>query len=79
MARYFFNLVDGVRIDDEEGQELPDLDAARAEAVKSARSMMADAIWTGRLPLDEEIEIVDRHGHVLAIVAFTEAVHVPRV
>ena len=41
--------------------------------------MMADAIWTGRLPLDEEIEIVDRHGHVLAIVAFTEAVHVPRV
>ena len=78
MAHYFFNIVDGVRIDDEEGQELPDLEAARAEAVKSARSIMADAIWTGRLPLDEEIEIADQKGQVLAIVAFAEAVYITR-
>jgi hypothetical protein len=76
MTHYYFNLLDGVRIDDEEGQELPDDAAARAEAMRSARSIMADAVWTGRLPLDESIEIV-AHGEVIAVIAFTEAVKLP--
>jgi hypothetical protein len=76
MTHYYFNVLDGVRIDDEEGQELPDDDAAHAEAVRSARSMMADAVWTGRLPLDESIEIV-ADGNVVAVVAFSEAVTLP--
>jgi len=76
MTHYYFNLLDGVRIDDEEGQELADDGAAHAEAVRSARSMMADAVWTGRLPLDESIEIV-AHGKVVAVVAFSDAVTLP--
>ncbi|MDB5673357.1 MAG: hypothetical protein JWM65_339 [Sphingomonas bacterium] len=76
MTHYYFNVLDGVRIDDEEGQELADDEAAHAEAVRSARSMMADAVWTGRLPLDESIEIV-AHGEVVAVVAFSDAVTLP--
>jgi hypothetical protein len=76
MTLYFFNLLDGARIDDEEGQDLADEDAARAEATRSARSIMADAIWAGRLPLDESIEIV-AHGEVVAVVAFRDVVTLP--
>ena len=76
MTRYYFNIIDGVRIDDEEGQELADDDAARAEAVRSARSMMAEAVWNGRLPLDESIEIV-AHGRVVAVLPFSDAVTLP--
>ena len=73
MTHYYFNLLDGVRLDDEEGQELADDAAAHAEAMRSARSIMADAVWTGRLPLEESIEIV-AHGTVIAVVPFTDAV-----
>jgi len=70
---YYFTLCDGVRVEDEEGQELPDDDAARAEALRSARSIMADAVWDGRLPLDESIEIV-AGGKVIGVVAFRDAI-----
>jgi hypothetical protein len=77
MTHYFFNIIDGTRIEDEEGMDLPDLAAARDEAIRNARSIMADAIWSGRLPLDEVIEIADRRGHVLTTVPFKAAVELP--
>jgi hypothetical protein len=76
MTHYYFNLLDGVRIDDEEGQDLADDAAAHAEALRSARSIMADAVWTGRLPLDESIEIV-AHGEVISVLAFSDAITLP--
>lgn len=78
MKRYFFNLVDGVRIDDPEGQPCADEAAARSEALRSARSIMADAIWSGRLPLDEHIEVADETGRVLFIVPFNDAIDIQR-
>lgn len=76
MARYFFNVVDGTRIDDDEGQNLADLDAARLTAIHSARRIMGHEIWSGRLPLNEVIEITDPTGRVLLIVPFKEAVQI---
>lgn len=76
MTHYYFNLLDGVRIDDEEGQDLADDAAAHAEAVRSARSIMADAVWMGRLPLDEATEIV-AHGEVISVLAFSDAIKLP--
>ncbi|MES2045536.1 MAG: hypothetical protein V4475_16815 [Pseudomonadota bacterium] len=76
MTHYYFHLHNGDRIEDEEGQEFPDDDAACAEAVRGARSIMADAVWHGRLPLDESIEIV-AHGEVVAVVAFRDVVTLP--
>ncbi len=42
MPRYFFHIDDGVSIPDPTGVELPDLSAARAEAVKASGTILAD-------------------------------------
>lgn len=45
MARYYFHVKDGAElIKDQEGSELPTPDAARRQALKSARELWADAI-----------------------------------
>ena len=64
MGRYFFHLRNESRLDpDEYGVELPDADAAYAEAVKGARSMMADAALSGRDVSKRSFEVMDANGH----------------
>ncbi|TPI13027.1 hypothetical protein FJW06_15330 [Mesorhizobium sp. B4-1-3] len=43
MTRYFFHVDNGTFIPDEDGVDLPDLDAARMEAVRAAGEMINDA------------------------------------
>jgi hypothetical protein len=43
MARYFFHTEDGVSYPDEYGTELPDLDAARAVAIRTLGEILRDA------------------------------------
>lgn len=74
MERYFLHLVDGKVIRDEEGQEFDNLDAAKEEAIASARSLMREAIWKGRLPLNESIEIADVSGRVLHTIPFRDVI-----
>ena len=48
LPRYYFHIVDSVVLPDEDGLELPDLAAARIEAVKTAGEMLrdhADRFW----------------------------------
>jgi tRNA1(Val) A37 N6-methylase TrmN6 len=47
---------------DEEGLELPDLDAARDEATKSARVLLGEAIKTGKLNVPDALVIADQGG-----------------
>jgi hypothetical protein len=67
MPRYFFNIRDGYDVDeDDEGIELPDIEAARAEAlatVEELRDELADAA-------NIELEIVDESGRRLLTVPF---------
>ena len=42
MPRYFFDIHDGDNDTDEDGVELPDLSAARAEAIKFAGSYVSN-------------------------------------
>lgn len=74
MPRYYFHIIDGRRIEDEEGQEFPGLDEARTEAIASARSIMREALWAGRLPLNECIQIADGDGTIIATVPFRDAI-----
>jgi hypothetical protein len=76
MPRYFLHVVDGKFLRDEEGQEFTGLDHAKAEAVASARSIMREAIWGGRLPLNESIQITDEQGAVLLEVPFRSVVEI---
>lgn len=74
MARYFFHVrdMDGVLSRDEEGQELPGLDAARAEAVSSNREMLGERILHGGVIGPRQIEIADEKDEVLATIAVTD-------
>lgn len=71
MPTYFLHLVDhGERIEDQEGQQFPSLLAARAEAIRSAREMMAESL-VHLEPLDHKhIEVCDETGQLLEVVQF---------
>ena len=61
---------------DEEGLDLPDLDAARAEAVEGIRSILRDEVARGTLDLEGRIEIADEAGRIVDVVAFNDAIEV---
>lgn len=72
MPRFFFNIRDGYDLDeDEEGIDLPDIEAARAEAlatVEELRDQLGDA---GNI----ELEITDETGRRLLTVPFQRPSH----
>ena len=72
MPRYFFRLCDDLDCEDPEGIELPDLHAAHEEAIRSIRSIMAEEVGRGRLPLKGRIEIKDEAGAIALHVGFHE-------
>ncbi len=76
MAHYHLNVVNSVGfVADEEGHDLPDLAAARAQAVAGVRSMLSDELRTrGVIDLRGRIEIAEQHGTVVLVVPFSAAV-----
>ena len=70
MPRYYFHLRHGSELTiDAEGEDFPDDDAARAEAVESVREILAEAIRSRRADVPEaagsrlpEVRRGDRHG-----------------
>jgi hypothetical protein len=76
MPRFFFHVHDQHVSQDDEGLDLPDADAALAEAVKGARSLAAEQVLNGRLNLGHRICIADETGAPLATVSFGDAVRV---
>ena len=66
MPRYFLHIDDlGT---DPDGTELPDVDAARREALLSAREILAAAIMAGREDVPKRFLITDEEGELLDIV-----------
>lgn len=77
MPLYHFNLEDGSGlIPDEEGRELSDLEAARAEGIRGARSIIADEVLEGRVDLRARIDITDGKGNVLIAIPFADTVEI---
>lgn len=75
--RYYFHLHNDVDVSDETGKELPDLDAARAHAVRLARFEVSQAATReARIVLSHRIDVEDKKGAVLATVYFRDAVRV---
>jgi hypothetical protein len=68
MSRFFFNVrdSDGDLSRDTEGQELPDLESARAEAISANREMLGERLLHGGRLDHRQIEIADEQGKVLA-------------
>ncbi len=75
MPRFFFNIRNGNGLtEDEEGRDFPDVAAARAEALKGVRSIVAEEVKEGRLDLAGQVEILDEAGAPVLDVGFREAI-----
>lgn len=68
MPRFFFHVrdKDGDISRDTEGQELPDLASARAEAICTNREMLGERLLHGGHLDHRQIEIADASGSILA-------------
>lgn len=72
MPLYFLHIRSGDKLEvDPDGTDLPDVDAAFAEALKVARELVDEVADLGR---DAMIEIADGSGEIVLIVPFSEAV-----
>ena len=70
MPRYFFNVHDGHDIPDQTGTVLPDLDAARREALRYTCELLGSlnaAFWEGH---DWTLECSDEAGAILFRLCF---------
>lgn len=69
MPRYFFHVREGSELNrDQEGQELPNAEAARKEAVSTAREILGEKLLHGGSLNHRTIEIADETGHVVDVV-----------
>ena len=71
MPRYFFN-IDG-ESPDGDGLELPDIAAARAEAVRAAGEMLRD--WDGDLPGNQWTMVVNEADRPVLTLQFRAKEH----
>jgi hypothetical protein len=73
MARFFFGFVtDRFTRADDEGIDLPDLQAAAREAELAARELLADAIKANKSRVPDAVVIMDQSGarlHTIALAA----------
>lgn len=77
MPRYFFHLHNDVEARDEEGVELPDLEAARRHAASNALFTLGEtAKEQGQINLAHRIDIEDSDGNVLATVHFRDVIRI---
>jgi hypothetical protein len=77
VPRFYFHLLNDVDAPDEEGKELPSLEAACEPARRCARVTIAESVKDqGRFNLDHRIDIENERGEVLETVRFRDVVQV---
>lgn len=76
MPRYFFHVYDDVIAIDEEGMELPNVAAARLQALRGARDIVAEQVKHGYFVLSHWIDVVDDGGEAVLTLSFREAVEI---
>lgn len=76
--RYYFHVRDGDRLlEDPDGSDLPNLDAAREEALAGARHLLSEKLQRGEVIDGQRFEITDESGEVLEIVPFKAVLRLP--
>jgi hypothetical protein len=73
MARYYFHLYDDVVTLDEEGVDLPDIDAARDNAIAAIRGLICGDVQNGRLDLRHHLEVAGEDNQRLLTIRYGEA------
>jgi len=67
MARFYFHLYNDIVSKDEEGRELPNVEAARHDAQEDARDMAAESVRDGQLNLSHYVEVADESGPLFRV------------
>ncbi len=71
MPRYYFHVRNGPSVDqDHDGMDLPDLEAAHAEALRTASELLGEVPGFGPQTM---IEVTDEAGRMVLTVPFSEA------
>jgi hypothetical protein len=66
MPRFFFDVICGEeRIDDVEGQDLPDLESARSAGIRVVEETLTHKLLLNEPVLDPILEICDAGGNVI--------------
>ena len=77
MPRFYFHLYNAVNVHDEDGRELPSLEAAKAEATQACRAIMADDVRNdGQITLSHRIDIHGDDGDTLLVLPFRACVEI---
>ncbi len=76
MPRYFFHVYGDIIAEDEEGAELPNLAAARLNALHGARGLIADQVRRGYFVRSHWIDVVDEQGEKVLTITFGDAVDI---
>jgi hypothetical protein len=82
MPRYHFHTADGSKFRDEDGEELPDLSAAKAVAIEVLTQMLpgkANELWESKI---FSVNVKDETGRLVAVlntVATVDPVALPDV
>lgn len=75
MSRFYLTVCSDARAIDDEGEDLPDLEAATSRAVQGARELIAEQVLAGRpISQDQCIEIANGDGVVLHTVYFADVI-----
>jgi len=70
MPHYYFHVREGADLSrDEEGQDLPNAEAARREAINTSREILGEKLLHGRSLNHRTIEIADETGHVVDVIS----------
>ena len=77
MPHYYLHICNGAGfVEDEEGQQLDNDEAARATAIEAARDIMAAELRTGELDLSSFIEVENEQRKLLFTITFADAVNI---
>ena len=76
MPHFYFHLHNDLTSIDEEGVDLPDVEAAMQKAAGTAREMAAESVREGHLVLDHRIDVANELGETVGTVHFGEVVKV---
>lgn len=69
MPRYYFHVREGSELSrDTEGQEMPNAEAARKEAISASREILGEKLLHGGSLNHRTIEIADETGRVVDVV-----------
>jgi hypothetical protein len=78
MGRFYFQLRAGDELtSDDEGMDLPDLSAAKREAMLTARELLVEAIKSGKQTVPEAFVIADDEGRALDTISLAAVLPAP--